>query len=291
VAGRFQFSKPSRRGPSDPWFRVGEVNIGSAAMLAVLCAVSYVVYAIEGPRHPVLNRLFLLPERVLDGQLWRIATWPLANEPTIFGVIAIALLWYFGTRLEDQAGRTRMLGYLVAVVVVPGIVGTLLDLPQGGIRVVEIVVLLTYIAEYPHVRFFFNIPGWVIGVVIVAIEFLQLVGDRDGRSLLFYAVALATAALAARAIGLLGDYPWIPVVPLPGTSRSRARTRRPKPSRSRRGSGVVEGPWGAPAPSMGADQAELDGLLDKIASVGMDGLSSSEKRRLNELSKRLRDQR
>ena len=36
------------------------------------------------------------------------------------------------------------------------------------------------------------------------------------------------------------------------------------------------------------DQAELDDLLDKISALGMDGLTNDEKRRLNELSKRMR---
>ena len=36
------------------------------------------------------------------------------------------------------------------------------------------------------------------------------------------------------------------------------------------------------------DQAELDELLDKISAQGMDGLTNDEKRRLNELSKRMR---
>jgi hypothetical protein len=59
---------------------------------------------------------------------------------------------------------------------------------------------------------------------------------------------------------------------------------------------VVEGPWKqAPAPKpptaqpSPADQAELDSLLDKIGAQGMDSLTSSEKKRLNELSKRLRN--
>jgi membrane associated rhomboid family serine protease len=288
VAGRFQFSKPSRRGPGDPWFRVGDVNVGSAALLAVLCALSFVVYAVEGRGHPVLRRLQLIPAAVLDGQVWRIVTWPLANAPGLWVLVAIVLLWYFGTRLEDQVGRVPMLGYLIAIIIVPGIVGTALDLPQGGVRVVEIVVLLTYIAEYPHARFFFGIPAWAIGVAIVALDFLQLVGDRDGRSLLFYAVALATGALAARAIGLLDAYPWIPAIPV--GRRGRSRARRARRARPRGRGAVVGGPWGA-ATTSAADQAELDGLLDKIAAVGMNGLSPAEKRRLNELSKRLRDER
>ncbi|HBU74937.1 MAG TPA: rhomboid family intramembrane serine protease, partial [Acidimicrobiaceae bacterium] len=35
-------------------------------------------------------------------------------------------------------------------------------------------------------------------------------------------------------------------------------------------------------------QNELDVLLDKVSSSGLDALSSDEKKRLNELSKRLR---
>jgi hypothetical protein len=111
--------------------------------------------------------------------------------------------------------------------------------------------------------------------------------------LLFYTVSLAIAAVAARSIGLLAAYPWIPRVPIGDTVRTRpARTarppRRPKPGRPT----VVDGPWGiasaAPDATSTADQAELDSLLDKIAASGMDSLSGEEKRRLNDLSKKLR---
>jgi hypothetical protein len=61
---------------------------------------------------------------------------------------------------------------------------------------------------------------------------------------------------------------------------------------------VVDGPWqqgstlppppGRPA-TTAADQAEMDALLDKISADGIEALSSTEKKRLNELSKRLRD--
>ena len=70
----------------------------------------------------------------------------------------------------------------------------------------------------------------------------------------------------------------------PGAAADDAR-RRAEPT-------VVEGPWGiastVPNPTSLADQAELDSLLDKIAATGMDSLSGDEKRRLNDLSKKLR---
>ena len=45
-------------------------------------------------------------------------------------------------------------------------------------------------------------------------------------------------------------------------------------------------PPSGPSP---ADQVELDSLLDKIGATGMDSLTNDEKKRLNDLSKRLRN--
>ncbi|HUF96658.1 MAG TPA: DUF6576 domain-containing protein, partial [Ilumatobacter sp.] len=63
---------------------------------------------------------------------------------------------------------------------------------------------------------------------------------------------------------------------------------------SKRTSNVVDGPWTPPpppprsSPDAKVAQEELDGLLDKISASGLESLSADEKRRLNELSKRLR---
>jgi hypothetical protein len=79
-------------------------------------------------------------------------------------------------------------------------------------------------------------------------------------------------------------------------SRSPKRKSKPKRSAGTSSRGVVQGPWkNAPAPAppaaapSPADQIELDALLDKIGANGMDSLSGDEKKRLNDLSKRLRN--
>jgi membrane associated rhomboid family serine protease len=278
VAGRFAYSKPNRRGPNDPWFRVGTLDIGSAALLGLLCAVSVLVYAID---KTILLRLALIPDEITSGQVWRIVTWPLANgfdRALLWVIVSIAVLWYFGSRLEEQVGRTRFAWFLILIIVVPGLVGTVLDLPQAGVHTMQLVVLLTFIAEYPNVRFFFGIPAWVLGAVYVAAEVLQLAGDRAGRPLLFFLVSLLVGALAARGVGMLEGYPWIPKLSVPHRRHEPKRTRRPA---------VVAGPWAGTSP-VPAAQSELDELLDKISAGGINSLSKAEKERLNELSKRLR---
>jgi hypothetical protein len=165
-------------------------------------------------------------------------------------------------------------------------------------------VFLVYIAEYPFARFFFNIPAWAIGAVVVGIQVLQYVGNRDRNSIVLLAVSIAVAALTARAFGLAESLPWIPKIPLPSGGKGRRRRGR----RGRSQGDVINGPWSTnaqrepyrgstlPQPPRPAedpqDQEELDVLLEKISDGGgLDALTAAEKRRLNEISQRLRKNR
>ncbi|TPW14869.1 MAG: hypothetical protein FD127_1167 [Acidimicrobiaceae bacterium] len=277
MSGRFSLSFPGRRGHDDPWFRVGAVDVNTSLLAALLCTLSMFVWALSPS---FLEPLILWPDKVLNGQVWRLFTWPIANAPDIWTLAIIAMLWYFGKELERMVGRMQFAVLLLLLAVVPGIIGALLDIPQAGIRSVEIAIFCVFAAEYPNVRFFFGVPAWVIAAVIVVIEILQLSGNRDSERIILLLVSLATAAIAGRGYGLLAEYAWIPHIPMPNSSA------KPKTKRSRRQGRdfdrVVAGPWTGPSP---ADQHEMDRLLDKMNSVG---LSDAERKRLSELGKRLR---
>lgn len=321
MAGRFNFSVPGRRGPSDPWFRLGAFDVTTTVLVLAIEIVGLIVYAAD---KTALRHLFLVSSEVRGGQIWRVATWPIPNDVSgnqgIWVIFMLLIFWFFGTQLEQLIGRTKLAVLIGGLAVVPGLVGGLLNLapdaqPIFGFRAIELCIFVIFIAEYPFARFFFGIPAWVLGVAIVGIEFIQIIGDRDyypypERLLLFRVLGFVVAALLARSVGLLTNLPWIPVIPLGRLTGDTPRRRRPKRSRGggrSRGGDVVAGPWStsrsgptnaAPLPQppvsaadLAADQAELDGLLDKISESGMDGLTTSEKQRLNELSKRMRNRR
>jgi hypothetical protein len=144
-------------------------------------------------------------------------------------------------------------------------------------------VLLVFIAEYPHARFFFNIPGWVIGAVIIALYVLGYVGNRQWLYLINFLLGLVLTALVARSWGLMSEWGQVPQI------RVKRRTRR-KRRRSQPGApSVVQGPWQpAPTPPVSRDQAELDALLDKISAGGMESLTDQERDQLMVLRDRLR---
>ena len=281
MSGRFQLSFPGRRGHDDPWFRMGTVDVNTALLAALLCVVSMFVWALSPS---LLEPLVLFPDKVLNGQVWRLFTWPIANQPDVWTLATIAMLWYFGKELERMVGRNRFAIMLGLLAVVPGVVGTLIDIPQAGIRPVEIAIFCVFAAEFPNVRFFFGIPAWVIAAVIVGIEILRLSGLRESERIILLFVSLATAAIVGRSYGLLAQYEWLPHIPLPGGSlNDSSSSRKPRRKQTRDFDRVVSGPWaGGPSP---LDQHEMDRLLDKMNSVG---LSDAERKRLTELGKRLR---
>jgi membrane associated rhomboid family serine protease len=292
--GYFRFGRAGGEA-SNPWFRIGTLDVGTTMLVVLLSVVSLVVFALEPVDKPIQTALAMISTDVAHGQLWRLFTWPLANLYVNFWVVvSIFFFWYFGTEIERTIGRVKMAVLLVGTAVLTGAVGTLIDLALAGtfyggglagLTGLGLLLALVFIAEYPHIRFFFGIPGWLIGVVLVGIQVIQLLGYRYLVDLWTFLASLVIVAVMARSVGLLADRSWIPAVPKPTLRRKRRRTRGGQGS----GQTVVAGPWQAPpTPPVSRDQAELDELLDKIHASGMDSLTDQERQHLLVLRDRLR---
>ena len=299
MSDRFRFSR-SGRGEADPWFRIGTLDVGTVMLVVLLSIVSVVVFAVEPLDKPVQTTIAMISDDVAHGQVWRLLTWPFANLFFTFWVaVNIFFFWYFGSELERTLGRVKMAVLFFGTAVLMGLAGMLIDLAVtgtfymgglAGLGTIGLLMTLVFIAENPHIRFFFGIPGWLVGVVLTGAQVVQLLGYRFLVDLYTFLASLVIVALVARAVGLLTEFAWIPRVPLPGIGRPRRPRQRRLSRRRRSGPTVVPGPWtgstAAPAPSR--DQQQLDALLDKISEQGMDSLSDRERQELLELRERLR---
>ena len=296
-----------RRRPNQGWFAAGRYDVTTTDLICALAVLSMFVY---GASLSAFEKLIFSAPAVRDLELWRLITWPIATEPSIWGLLGIVFFWLFGQQLEALFGRNKFLIWVAATALVPaltltllGALDTSLDLTsfEFGLTTLFLGGIWVYAATYPGVRWFEVVPLWAIAVAFTLLNLLQYTGSRATGAVLFLLVSIAAALVAGRSLGLASGWP-IPHLPLPGagsgSSRPARRSRPKRPKRSKGSStGVVEGPWTrgtAPpppprsSPSL-ADQAELDALLDKIGSDGITSLTNSEKKRLNELSKRLRN--
>lgn len=289
MTGRFQLNFPEPR-PRDGWFKLGGFDITTTALLVGLGVLSMFAYAISPSS---LNKLGFVPELVRDGELWRLVTWPIATDPSIWALISLAFFWIFGHRIEEMLGRTRFTRLIVILVVFPAVVVTVLGISRGGavgIGLLGTAMLVIFAADQPNAPFFFGIPAWVIAVIFVALDVLQYLGNRWWGVLMQLLLTCALALVVMRQFGELREtMGFIPQ--FAGGKKSSAGARSPakpgKPGKRKKQTRdfdrvVTQGPWNGPTPG---DQAEMDRLLDKMNSVG---LSDAERKRLTELGKRLR---
>lgn len=288
-----------------PWFHIRSYGVGTSDFVAGVSLLMMVVTALS-PEF-VGHYLVLTPERVLHGFVWQLVTWPLANFPGFLVLLNIVVFWFTGRQLERGLGRARFGWMLLAITGAGSILAVLLALASqqnepslAGIGTLSLIVVLIFIAENPRMPFFFGIPAWVLGAVMVIIPLLQLIGSRSWIFLLQFVLNLVVAAVIAKFAGLLSQYKFIPghtytpsrrkrvtgVGGGSGASRSERR-RKPSPRTGMGASNVVQGPWLGPEPPAREDE-EMDALLDKIMAQGLESLTARERRRLEELRQQRR---
>jgi hypothetical protein len=251
--------------------------------------VGLVLFAILGGAGVI--GLALVQPNVAELKLWTLLTWPFAYPQFgIFDVLAIFFFWYFGSDLErNELGRVRFAWLLVAFTAVLSVLavffGAVLDPSYAlfGLGMLEMMVVLLWIAQWPDRMFMFNIPAWLFGVILVGIQLIQYLGYRSWVMLLVFVVGLAVNAFVARQFGLLDRFAWIPQVA--GSGQPKA-AKPAKAKKRRSGPTVVTGPW--ESSTVSKDEQRMDELLEKIHAEGADSLTSKEKKELMQLRERRR---
>lgn len=271
-------------GPRDRshWFRIGTVDVTTTTLVTALACVSLILFAISPD---LLAPLQLDSQAVGSGEVWRLLSWPFVNDllsGTIWIVLAIAIFWWLGERLEQVLGSRRCLLFYAILTVVPALVITVYalvtaqEITQGallgsGMYDLEVAVLVAYAAAYPRVRFFFNIEAWVITIVFVAIDLVLFAEERAWTAAVYLIITAAVALLATRAFHLTRAQ-WIPAIPLPSVVTGDASHRRERDrKRAARAAHLHV-----------VRQNDVDALLDKISQHGTNSLSREERRRLDE---------
>ncbi|MEA5117181.1 MAG: hypothetical protein VB036_06120 [Propionicimonas sp.] len=265
----------------NPWFRLGRLEVGTVMLVVISVVASWVLW-VAAPSSA--EALYFSPDLVAGGGIWRLVTWPWVNPLSLWAVLDVFFLWYFGRDLEAQLGRSRtawlLLGIWGALTVASAIIWLIMGGGMGlaGIGLVQMLVLLLWIAENPTRRFFFNIPAWVIGAVILGLQILTWVAARAFDGLLALLLGLVLVALVAKRVGLLSQYAWIP---------GRAAAPRAPKRRTARASKEVRVAV-RNHERAASDRDQLDALLDQINERGLDSLTPAQRREMMRLRDRLR---
>ncbi len=209
---------------------------------------------------------------------WQFLTYGFVHAPELWHVLFNMLgLFFFGREVERLYGRTEFLRlYLVVLVLgsvvwaitswLAGVTGVLYG-ASGAVVAVVILFALNYPRQTVYLMFFFPIPAWVLGVVLVAMDVYGCIFQAN--SGVAYAVHLTGAALAAAYYRFHWNF---------GTWMSGRWSFRPFQSRPKLR--VHD-----PQHEQRQLSEEVDRILEKISREGEESLTRKERRALEDASR------
>lgn len=210
-------------------------------------------------------------DQVLSGQVWRIATYGLVNHPSLWFVVDMFMLAFFGRELERFFGRRTFLALYASLYFLTPLLFTLIGLVRPMFLAGEAGAFALFIAFatlYPNVAMIFNILAKWLAIVLVGIYTMMYLAANDWTGLLslwtttavaFGFVRFQQGVISLPKINFFRRKPTLRVLPDPVPKKTLPASR---PVRA------------------DATMAEVDALLDKIAKSGIGSLTPKERAKL-----------
>ena len=281
-------------------------------ILVIVCSVLYLVDAFTPPIKAVVggrkvvvsNALFdwmaLRSEDVFSSEILK-APWnvyqlltygfahaSMSTQRSVFHILFnMFVLWMLGRMVEDRMGRYEFLYFYLAAIVFCGLFWGLFHIRNPAVvigasgAVTGVVLLFAFFFPYEKVYLFgiLEIPGWLVGVLVVGQDFLLAITSGSDR--VAYEAHLGGAAFAA--IYFYSKFRfdrWIPSQLIAGLFRRNPQLRVHDPGSDEPNS-VDE--------SFEKDEKLADEVLEKLHREGEASLTRRERKILARYSKRVRE--
>jgi len=274
-----------RIGEEEPLFHLGEFPVRLITLLvalhsAAMIAVSILLATGQGA---LIDLLAYSSTAVAHGQVWRLFTYAFVAVPSVWFLLEMLMLWYFGKEVENGLGWKRFaILYAGLILIGPMLLQAFgyAGRPQtyAGAQEINFAVFAAFTAMHPGARFFFGVAARWVFLGLLAISALQLLADQQHAKIV---VLLATSALAVLLLrkagfteplfesGFSWKLPWKQAAPS-GFSVQNGGLN-----------GSVRASKGAPASQTPRDsfnpEQQMDILLEKISRKGIGSLDDSER--------------
>jgi membrane associated rhomboid family serine protease len=269
------------------WLRGYPIYAAHFIVLVYVVSMLATVLLKFTPLGPGLMWLPFQSDAVLHGQIWRIVTYGLVNEPSLNFAIDMVMIAWFGREVERAFGRRTFLIFYAGVYLVAPLLFTVLGPWLPLIRVGETGALAIFVAFatiYPEALMMFNLLAKWAAIILVGIFSLIAINYRDWTDLLSL---WATCGFAYAFVRHHQGHFSLPKLPRFG-GKPKLRVLPDLPAKkSATGSAPSSSSSSGSASSLSA-AAEVDALLDKIAKSGYASLTAKERERLESQSRALK---
>ncbi len=237
------------------------------------CVLMVVVAVLGSAAAPIFGWLGFSSTKVLSGEIWRLATYGWFNPPSLFFVVDMLMLWWFGGELERTFGR-RIYFYLYGgIYLLPPLV--LLGLSAFGPTATfgqpgALALFIAFATHFPSAPVFFNLLAKWAALILVGIYSLIALAERNWTALTFLWVTCGYAHLFTKY--QQGTFS----LPTASLFKRRPKLRALPDLPVKKASSATA----AVAETDDSPMAEVDALLDKIAKSGIGSLTAKERAKL-----------
>lgn len=273
-----------------PPTRIGFSDRMMVTNLVILNVGIFLVDTFLGGSHWLMRTLELGSADLAKPWLWwKFLTYGFAHAPypelghIFWNMIG---LWIFGRDVELIYGRREFLRVYVGAILLGSVVWSLRCVLGGASHLALLgasgavtAIVLLFVFHYPKrtilLMFVLPVPAWVVGVLIIGGNLLEMVSSA-GQQAIAFDVHLAGAAFAI----LYFRFGWNLGSLFPDLSglRSPLKALRPRPHLRLHD----------PDEEVGGDDEVGDEILRKVGRDGMDSLTPKERRVLEAYSRRMR---
>lgn len=272
----------------EPLFYLGEHPVRFITLLVALhCAVMVAGVAFGYGR--LVGMLAYGSTAVAHGEVWRLLTYAFVSGPSVWFLVEMLMLWYFGREVENGLGWKRF-GILYGGLVLTGSLvmqafscnGVPRSLAGG--QEVHFAVFAAFVAMYPGAQFFFGLAARWVFLGLLAISALQNASDHQVPRVVTLIASSALAIVMMRKSGFVEPlFGWGFSWSLPRGLPAKPRLRVVPDVRGSHGrAGPADG-----KPRKYDPEQEMDRLLEKISRKGIGSLTPSERSDLEQARKAL----
>jgi membrane associated rhomboid family serine protease len=275
-----------RIGEEEPLFHLGEFPVRLITLLVALHSAAMVAATLllASGHGALLDFLAYNSASVARGQVWRLVSYAFVAGPSIWFLLEMLMLYYFGREVERGLGWKRFAILYAGLILLAPLLLQAVSVSGrlqvfAGAQEVNFAIFAAFTAMHPGAQFFFGVAARWVFAGLLAISALQDLADHQpSRVLVLVASSLLAVVLMKRAgfnEPLFGLSQWWRIPDF----------LKPRPRFS-----VVEGgksPSAAkqngqkPRPALDPEE-EMDRLLEKISRKGIGSLSAEERNSLEQ---------
>ena len=226
-----------------------------------------------------LQELFICSTATIRSlYLWTFATYPFVHEVSIWLAVDLVMLWWFGSEVETFLGTPRFGWFYAALAIVPAVAIFILAPYLGNFSLqgeseIHFAVFVGFALIYPNAMLLFGIKAKWFAIVFVAIQTITNLSYHQWAAFWYFWITLGLAFFLLHrrnAGGCLAITEWFGR--RTGVSGDRtAKRERVRVERQRQ--------------REDASEKQIDDILEKISTQGLDSLSERERTILRDASR------